>query len=371
MGMRVAKTKRYNPDNGSAFFRRAAENMSTAVLALDTELMVSGINPAGEMLFESSANQIIGEPFAALLPGNPGLIESLHHSLTSGHPFTERGLVLHLLGDRTVTVDCTVNVLTPAYGADEELLLEIVPIDRFLRLTREGQLLDQQVINREVIRGLAHEIKNPLGGLRGAAQLLERQLADKALKEYTSIIMREADRLRNLVDRMIGPTRPLVKTEVNIHEVFEHVRSLVLAENPEGVHIQRDYDPSLPSLQADPEQLIQAILNIVRNAIQVLRDGGVIRLRSRIERQFTIGQKRHRLVLRAEVEDNGPGIPPDLLERVFVPMVTGRAEGMGLGLPIAQAIANRHGGLIECRSRPGSTVFTVYLPVENGHGETG
>lgn len=367
----MAKSKHFSSAKGTAFFQRAVENMSTAVLALDAQLRVSGINPAGEMLFESSANQIIGEPFAALLPANPALLDSLRQSLAAGHPFTERGLVLHLLGERSVTVDCTVNVLASAPGADAELLLEIVPIDRLLRLTREGQLLDQQLINREVIRGLAHEIKNPLGGLRGAAQLLERQLADKALKEYTSIIMREADRLRNLVDRMIGPTRPLAKTEVNIHEVFEHVRSLVLAESPDGVRIDRDYDPSLPPLYADPEQLIQAILNIVRNAVQVLKDGGTVRLRSRIERQFTIGHKRHRLVVRAEVEDNGPGIPVELLERVFVPMVTGRAEGMGLGLAIAQAIANRHGGLIECRSRPGHTVFTVYLPLENGDGQTG
>ncbi|MFL6653161.1 MAG: nitrogen regulation protein NR(II), partial [Sulfurifustis sp.] len=203
---------------------------------------------------------------------------------------------------------------------------------------------------------------------RGAAQLLERELIPKGLKEYTRIIIHEADRLRNLVDRMIGPHQPLARQPVNIHSVLEHVRLLLLAEVPGGLSIERDYDPSMPEFVGDTEQMIQAVLNIVRNAVQALDGRGRIVLRTRIERSFTIGPKRHRLVLRAEIEDNGPGIPADLLDHIFYPMVTGRTGGSGLGLSIAQDIVTKHGGLIECESRPGRTVFILYVPLENDNG---
>jgi two-component system, NtrC family, nitrogen regulation sensor histidine kinase GlnL len=219
-----------------------------------------------------------------------------------------------------------------------------------------------------VLRGLAHEVKNPLGGLRGAAQLLERELSDKQLKEYTRIIVHEADRLRNLVDRVMGGYTPLNKRPVNVHEVLEHVRKLVLVETPVGLTVRCDYDPSLPTLQADAEQLIQAALNILRNSVQALGGKGTVVIRTRIERSFTIGHTHHRLALRVDIEDNGPGIPAELLDKIFYPMVTGRADGTGLGLSIAQDIVARHGGLIECASQPGRTLFTLYLPVENHHG---
>jgi two-component system nitrogen regulation sensor histidine kinase GlnL len=349
----------------SSVCQRVVENLSTAVLVLDDGLRLRWMNPAAEMLLEVSAKQVVGQALAELLPRGRRYVTPLHRILERGDPVTGRGLRVMLPHARAVTLDWTVSVLL-AEG-QRELLLELNQVDRLLRLTREEARLEQLMANRAVIRGLAHEIKNPLGGLRGAAQLLERALPDAALKEYTRIIIHEADRLRNLVDHLVGPNRPLNRQPTNIHQVFERVRSLILAEVPRGLVIERDYDPSVPELLGDAEQLIQAALNIVRNAAQAMHNEGVIRLRTRIERQFTIGHKRHRLVLRAEVQDNGPGIADDVIDRMFYPMVTGRPEGTGLGLSIAQAIVHQHGGLIQARSRPQCTVFTIYLPLEHGY----
>ena len=346
--------------------QRILENLSTAVVVVDGDLRLRSINPAGELLFQLSARQILGQSLADLLASNAELIGALRQAHASQHPFTEHGLRLRFTGRRELMVDCSVTPLSHGGHADE-LLIEFTRIDILLRLAREQSMQDQQDASRAVIRGLAHEIKNPLGGLRGAAQLLERELPGKSLREYTRIIIREADRLRNLVDRMVGPNTPPNKQPANIHQIFEHVRSLILAEIPAGIRIERDYDPSLPEFPGDTEQLFQAMLNVVRNAAQALNNAGTIRLRSRIERQFTLGKKRHRLVLRVEIEDNGPGIPEDLRERIFFPMVTGRADGTGLGLSIAQTIIHQHGGVIECDSHPGRTIFRIYFPLENGH----
>lgn len=346
---------------------RIIENLTTAVLTFDAALRLTSINPAGEMLFEISAKKVIGHPMAELLPQARMAIRTLSQTLESRHPFTARGVRLMLHGARTITVDCMV---TPVMDGDPQtaLIVELTQVDRLLRLARDESMLDRQAANRAVLRGLAHEIKNPLGGLRGAAQLLERELPDQSLREYTRIIIHEADRLRKLVDRMMGPHQPLKKKPVNVHEILEHVRKLMLVEVPVGLSIEREYDPSLPEFEAEPEQLIQAVLNIVRNSAEAIQHQGVIRLRSSIERSFTIGQKRHRLVLRADIEDNGPGIPEEIQDHIFYPMVTAKPGGTGLGLSIAQDIIAKHGGLIECHSRPGHTVFSLYLPLENGHG---
>lgn len=333
------------------------ENLNTAVLLVDNELTLRAINPSAEMLLQTGARQAVGQPLAHLFPHNLALIEAMHAALMSGHPFTEHGLRLGLPPDRWMTVDCTV---TPT-GSD--VLLEINPIDRLLRLAREETRHDQHAASRAVIRGLAHEIKNPLGGLRGAAQLLERELPSESLKEYTRIIIHEADRLRNLVDRMVGPKLPPRILPVNIHQIMEHVRKLILAEVPTSMRVERNFDPSIPDLQADSDQLIQAMLNITRNAVQALGGTGTIRLRTRVERQCPIGQKRYRLAVRIDIEDNGPGIPEDLRERIFYPMVTGKPEGTGLGLSIAQDIIDQHGGMIEFTSQPGQTIFRIYLPL--------
>jgi len=339
------------------------ENLNTAVLLVNSDLKLRAINPAGEMLFETGSRQATGQPLAQLLPHNQALIEAMHQTLVSAHPFTEHGLRLGVPMNRWVTVDCTVTpVLRP--NGDGELILEINPIDRLLRLAREESRHDQHAASRAVIRGLAHEIKNPLGGLRGAAQLLERELPSESLKEYTRIIIHEADRLRNLVDRMVGPNTPLRKQPTNIHQVMDHVRRLIRAEVSRGIRIEHDFDPSIPEFGADAEQLIQAVLNIARNAVQALNGEGTVRFRTRIERQLTIGQKRHRLAIRAEIEDNGPGIPDELRESIFYPMVTGKPDGTGLGLSIAQDIVHQHGGMIEFASRPQQTVFRIYLPLD-------
>ena len=223
-------------------------------------------------------------------------------------------------------------------------------------------LIAQHFTGRKIIRQLAHEIKNPLGGLRGAAQLLERRLASPELKEYTGVIIREADRLAGLVDSLLGPGGRLTKAEVNIHEILEHVAQLVLAESG-GITLQRDYDPGLPTLMLDRDQMIQAVLNLARNAVAATGGNGTVRLGTRALTNFTIGETRHRVVAEIEVEDDGPGVPDELRDSVFYPLVTGRPGGTGLGLPLAQELANRHGGLIEFTSRPGRTVFHLRLPL--------
>ncbi len=370
-GSRAMKSVR--PDNAGMSHepsQRILDNLTTAVLTFDGALQLTSINPAGEMLFEVSRKKVVGQPLASLLPHSQRLVKTLRQTLDSRHPFTARGVRLALPGARTITVDCTVTPLPDGTRGDS-LLVELTQIDRLLRLARDESMLDRQAANRAVMRGLAHEVKNPLGGLRGAAQLLEQELADKGLKEYTRIIIHEADRLRNLVDRMIGSHQLPKRNPVNVHEVLEHVRKLMLVEVPVGLSIERNYDPSLPELLADREQLIQAVLNIVRNSAQAMDGKGTIRLRTRIERQLTIGNRRHRLALRLEIEDNGPGIPEELQEHIFYPMVTGRADGTGLGLSIAQDIINRHGGLIEFSSRPRHTLFTLYLPLDTGDIRSG
>ncbi|MGD8913083.1 MAG: nitrogen regulation protein NR(II), partial [Candidatus Thiodiazotropha sp.] len=262
--------------------------------------------------------------------------------------------------------DCTVIPIRSDQYVNE-FLVEIQQVDRQLRISREEQLLARNQASRALVRGLAHEIKNPLGGLRGAAQLLERELPHASLAEYTQIIIEEADRLQNLVDRMLGPNKLPVLKWVNIHQVLERVCSLVQAETGPGLEIKKDYDPSIPDLKGDMDQLIQAFLNIMRNGVQAAGPSGVIGIDTRILRQFTIGNIRHRLVVSVEISDNGPGIPIDLQERVFFPLVSG-SEGMGLGLSISQTLINRHQGLIEFTSKPGDTVFRVLLPLEQVDG---
>lgn len=342
---------------------RILDSLSTAVLVFDRELRLDYLNPAGEMLLAVSARQARGQALEELFPGAHELAARLRQVFVDDQPYAQHGFQLHLPTGQDITVDCTVTPMSdPAAGA--ELLVELNQMDRHLRIAREENILEQHQAARQLVRGLAHEIKNPLGGLRGAAQLLERELDDEDLKEYTRIIIGEADRLRSLVNRMLGPNQLPQMRPCNIHQVVEHVRNLAAAEGHDGVRLLRDYDPSIPDFLADPEQLIQALLNIVRNAMQALHGRGCITLRTRTQRQFTIGQKRHKLVVRVDVIDDGPGISPDMLETIFYPMVTGRAEGTGLGLSIAQSLVNVHGGLIECASRPGHTEFNILLPLE-------
>lgn len=351
---------------GIDYLRTALDNMLTSVLVLDSQLAIRFMNPAAEMLFALSFRQAQGHSLQNLARCPETVMLALRQCLAEDHPFTEREVVFILPGERPITVDFTV---VPLFAATTiELLVELRQVDRQLRINREEHLLAQHNTTRLLLRNLAHEVKNPLGGLRGAAQLLERELRDPALQEYTRIIIGEADRLRNLVDRMLGPSRPPVYAAVNIHEILERVRALVLAEGGADLHLVQDYDPSIPLLRGDADQLIQAILNIVRNAVQAIGGRGSVVLRSRIQRQCSIGPKRHKLVVRVDVIDDGPGIPEVLREDVFYPMISGNPQGRGLGLSIAQILINQHGGLIEFTSRPGETVFTLLLPVEGVDG---
>ncbi len=350
----------------AALAQRILDNLSSAVVLFDGALNVEYANPAAEVLFASSARHLRGQPAAELIRCAEGAAGAdLRKARHSGHAVTERERVLKLPDGREITVDCTM-IPVPDPGRSQGLLVELQQVDRQLRITREEGLLVQHQAARALVRGLAHEIKNPLGGLRGAAQLLERELPDPALAEYTRVIIDEADRLQALVDRLLGPNRVPSYRRVNIHQVLERVRALVKAEAGQQLVIERDYDPSIPDLYGDADQLIQAVLNITRNAARALgTSGGKIILRSRVLRQLTLGSHRHRLVAQIEIEDDGPGIPEDLRHKIFYPMLSASAGGQGIGLSIAQSLVSQHGGLIELRSRPGQTVFTVFLPVEN------
>lgn len=294
---------------------------------------------------------------------SPRETRAIQESVSSGQSLLQRLISLTQPGQRhSVDVDAVATHIE----SESKLILELNLAET--KATKGENLLDQFDATHEVLRGLAHEVKNPLGGLRGAAQLLERELDSKELKEYTGIIMAEADRLQKLLDRILLPHNLPKKKQCNIHQALEYVRNLSIAEDS-SVNIERDYDPSIPDFFADQDQLIQALLNLVRNSKQAITEDGKIILRSRTQRQYTIGHKRHRLVARIDVEDNGSGIPPDLEEKIFYPMVTGRAQGTGLGLPIAHSLIKFHGGSLECKSNPGKTVFSIYLPLENGNGD--
>lgn len=339
-------------------------NLNTAVLLFGNDLRLNYINPAGELLLAVSASAVLGKRASELVPCSAAPVESrLRDALLTRQPFTEREVEMQRPDGQPMRVNCTVLPVNPA-ESDCELLMEIHQVDRQIRITREEHLISQHQATQALLRGLAHEIKNPLGGLRGAAQLLERELHSRELREYTRIIIDEADRLQALLNRMLGPNQLPHLSDVNIHHVIEHVRNLLRAEFPSGPRIIRDYDPSIPDFKADSDRLIQALLNITRNGAYAAGDHGELILRTRVLRQFTLGNTLYRLVLRIEVEDTGPGIPDALLDRIFFPMVSGRSGGTGLGLPIAQELINQHGGLIECESRPGKTQFFVYLPLE-------
>ncbi|MBV4489484.1 nitrogen regulation protein NR(II) [Pseudomonas oryzicola] len=349
--------------------RLLLDNLTTATLLLNSELCLEYMNPAAEMLLAISGQRSHGQFISELFTESSEALSSLRQAVEQAHPFTKREAQLTSLTGQTITVDYAV---TPILHLGQTLLLlEVHPRDRLLRITKEEAQLSKQETTKMLVRGLAHEIKNPLGGIRGAAQLLARELPEEGLRDYTNVIIEEADRLRNLVDRMLGSNKLPSLAMTNIHEVLERVCSLVEAESQGCIALVRDYDPSLPDVLIDREQMIQAVLNIVRNAMQAISSQnelrlGRITLRSRALRQFTIGHVRHRLVARVEIIDNGPGIPPELQETLFYPMVSGRPDGTGLGLAITQNIISQHQGLIECESHAGHTAFSIYLPLEQG-----
>jgi two-component system nitrogen regulation sensor histidine kinase GlnL len=336
------------------------ELLSTAVLLLDESLHVTYANPAAETLFAQGRSHMVGVAFEEALPGNDDFAERLANAMASETGFNDNDLLLEV-GGYPAHLHC---VTSPVESDGEaRLVLEFRELEQQLKIAREAKLAEQQEANRELIRNLAHEIKNPLGGIRGAAQLLERELADAEQREFTQVIVKETDRLQSLMNRLLTPSRLPRVEALNIHEVAERVRTLLLAEFPGGLEVRRDYDTSLPDLSGDKEQLIQAILNVARNAAQALGGRGEIRIETRIARQVTIARQRYRHAIAVSVEDDGPGVPPDLGERIFNPLVSGREGGTGLGLPLAQSYVSQHQGLIEFDSVPGRTRFTILLPV--------
>ena len=342
--------------------------LATGVIVLDSQLCVVYANVGAQDLLAVGLNQARGRPMTELFADSHNLDVLLRRTLARGEPYAGHEMPLEPIAKpahrEPVVVDVTV---TPLEGqvTGTHLLLELADARTRQRISSESEMLSRLDGSRLMIRQLGHEIKNPLGGLRGAAQLLDRELHDGALKEYTTIIINEADRLRALVDSMLGPSKPPQKEQVNIHELCERVFQLLRNEAMGGITIDRDYDPSLPSGLFDRNEIIQALLNVARNALQAVEpENGHITLRTRALSNINIGTTRHRLVANLQVEDNGHGVPPELHRSVFYPLVTSRPNGTGLGLAVAQDLVTRHSGLVEFESRPGHTVFSLLLPIE-------
>lgn len=340
--------------------------LATAVLVLNWRGEVSFANQAAEQLFETSRKNLVGQPAARLFASESAVVQLLSDAQANALGLRRQLLELKRPLRDPAPVQATASAL---YSREAPLVLELVEVEQQLRHDREERQLDLTEANRHLLRNLAHEVKNPLGGIRGAAQLLESELASADQREYTRVIIGEADRLQALVDRLLAPHRmPRVVEAFNIHEVCERVRAVLLAEFPRGLTIVRDYDASVPEVRGDREQLIQALMNIVRNAAQALAEriaagDARIELRTRIARHVTIARRRCRLALDLHVIDNGPGIPAELQDRVFYPLVSGRDDGTGLGLSLAQTYVLSNEGVIEFETRPGRTDFRILLPL--------
>lgn len=333
--------------------------LATGTVVLDPDDRVRYVNPAAETLLGMSGAVLVGERAGHAFERSPELLDAIDTARTEQETVIEYELDVAVGQHPPIRIACSVS---PLDKPEQVLLIEMRAIDPQLRIARLEQARLQQEANRELLRNLAHEIKNPLGGIRGAAQLLEHELPRESLREYTQVIIKESDRLQSLMERLLTPHRVPRFGAVNIHEVLERVRSLILAETP-SVTLRRDYDISLPEIRADAEQLIQAVLNIARNAVQAMHGQGEIIFRTRVARQITLESRRYRLGMRVEIIDNGPGVPDDIREQIFYPLVSGREGGSGLGLAVAQTLVAQNHGTIDCESRPGHTVFSIFLPL--------
>ena len=342
------------------------EHLATAVILLNATHKIVYANPSAEILFALSATQIHNSHISEVFLHCEILQMAIDNAVKNDSPYREHEFALSTVRQQSFAVTCTV---TPVLINEATLLLEFQQMDQQLRIAREERMLIQQQANSELLRNLAHEIRNPLGGLRGAAQLLEHELPNPSLREYTQVIIKEADRLQSLMDRLLMPHRVPKYEPTNIHEVLERVRSLLLAESPNNIKVRRDYDTSLPELIGDREKLIQTVLNIARNAVQAIQTSATpnaeVVLRTRAERQVTLAKKRYRVAIKLQIIDNGPGISADIRDKIFYPLVSGREGGSGLGLALAQTFVTQHHGMIDCESAPGNTTFTILLPVES------
>ncbi len=348
-----------SPDQAQTHAFSGLDLLSSAVLLLDGRELIRHMNPAAENLFAVAQRTWLGRPLSQLIGSSRVLSAAVDNALKNNWSYTGHNIEVKRIDQPALHLDCTVTSIE-ADGA--RLLLEFRPIDHQLRAAREEREAVQQQANRDLIRNLAHEIKNPLGGIRGSAQLLERELAVPALREYTQVIIGEADRLQDLMQRLLSSHRTMQPALVNIHEILERVLRLIHAEFA-GVRVRRDYDTSLPDLTGDREQLIQAILNIARNAAQAMNGEGEIVFRTRSIRNVTLAKKRYSLALELQVIDNGPGIPDVIRDKIFYPLVSGREGGSGLGLTLTQSFVHQHHGVIEVESRSGRTAFRILLPL--------
>ncbi len=342
------------------------EHLASAVILLNTSRQVVYANTSAESLFAFSSTQIANKPILEVFSNCEILQLAIAHAEKEDGPFREHEFTITTARQDSFVVTCTV---TPIEVQEASLLLEFQQMDQQLRIARDERMLIQQQANLELLRNLAHEIRNPLGGLRGAAQLLEHELPQPNLREYTQVIIKEADRLQSLMDRLLMPHHLPKYEPTNIHEVLERVRSLLLAESTNDIKIRRDYDTSLPDLIGDREKLIQAVLNIARNAVQAMHanktKNAELVLRTRAERQVTLSKKRYRVAIKLNIIDNGPGIAADMIDKIFYPLVTGTESGSGLGLALAQTFITQHHGTINCESKPENTSFTILLPIES------
>lgn len=341
------------------------ESLSTAVVLVDESCRIEYLNQAAETILGASTLKAKGQDLSKVLSSDERDRNAILNAIQDRNPFVQREAVIYPEPEKKLVIDFS---LTPiAINDASKFVFEIQEINRLIRISREEAILASHDKTRQVVRGLAHEVKNPLGGIGGAAQLLHAELQDPELKEYTQVITDEVGRLKGLVDRLLGPNQRMEMEPLNIHLVLDRVVALISAESSDNIELVTDYDPSLPDIQGDYDHLIQAMLNIAQNAIQALQEsdteGPTLRVRTRVQRRFTIGSNIHPLVAQISFQDNGPGIPADRIEEIFLPMITGRDQGTGLGLAIAQSIINNHQGLIQCTSEPGNTKFAVIIPI--------
>ena len=343
--------------------------LASSVLVLDAEGCIWYVNAAAEDLLKSSLRNLVGQRLTEIFQNGEQLQSLFEQAKEYQFSDKRQDLILERVGKTPLQVETMVTVLD---NEATPVLIELRENVQQIKQDREERMFDHSQANKELIRNLAHEIKNPLGGIRGAAQLLELELPErhlKELREYTQVIIKEADRLQTLVDRLLAPHRfPHIVSDVNIHEVCERVRSLMVAEFPRGLTILRDYDLSIPEFRGDVEQLIQSVLNIAHNAAQALSEriqqgDAELIFKTRIMRQMTVAKVRYRLALDLHIIDNGPGIPLEIQDRIFFPLVSGRDGGSGLGLTLAQTFVQQHMGVIECDSRPGLTDFRILIPL--------
>lgn len=342
------------------------DSLSTAIVTVNGQLEITYANDTAQSLLERSRNQLLQRKITDLFLADTLNVSRIQHAFNTTQDFSESEVQLALTGGRYLLADVTFSCIELAQGRN--VLVEIRQVDQQKRITQENQQWAQQQAARHLIRGLAHEIKNPLGGIRGAAQLLEKELGNAQLQEFTQMIIEQSDRLRNLVDRLLGPNALPNFAWMNLHKAVENIRTLADADASHRFQIKRDYDPSIPDLYIDKDMIQQAVLNMVRNSVQAMAEAnteqGQIVIMTRVERKVTIQGKRYPLCAKIKIIDNGPGIPAELKDTLFYPMISSKQDGSGLGLSIAQTLIDHHRGKIDVESWPGHTEFIIYLPID-------